>query len=57
MHQASGTVKERKFHDENDLFDVLNAKLPAAGICKNSMKIQVMGVLMLVVCCVILRAK
>lgn len=54
MHQASGTVKERKFHDENDLFDVLNAKLPAAGICKNSMKIQVMGVLMLVVCCVIL---
>lgn len=38
----------------NDLFDVLNAKLPAAGIHKNSPKIQVTGVLMLVVCCVIL---
>lgn len=38
----------------NDLFDVLNAKLPAAGIRKNSPKIQVTGILMLVVCCVIL---
>lgn len=33
----------------NDLFDVLNAKHPATGIRKNSPKIKVMGVRMLIV--------
>lgn len=50
-----GEGTEKFMMQVSELFDALNAKHPAAGICKNSPKIEVTRVLMLIaVCCVIL---